>query len=137
MPRMLVFVIVLLVLGLLGGCIAFALNMEPPAPTSPKGIVEAAIKAIPSRDTDKVTKYFTPAPGVQMALRLRDLYATFDDIRVENIWVAVEREEGINARVRTLYDLVVTAKGHENRQHIDKTVKLIRDEDRWYINEAF
>lgn len=132
----LVFVI-LLILGLIGGCLVLALNMGERAPTSPEGIVEAAVKAIPSRDSGKVAQYFTPAPGLQMALRLRVLYETFDDIRVENVWVALVRQEGINARVRVLYDIVTVAKGHENRQHIEVTVKLIRDDEKWYINEAF
>jgi len=136
-PMLIVFA-VLLVLGLIGGCLAVALNMGGEVDrSSPKATVTAAIKAIPSRDIDRVTQYFTPAPSGQMAHRLRNLYADFDKLAIENVFVYIVYEEGINARVQASYDLVMTAKGHENTQHRDVRVKLINNDGVWYINEAF
>lgn len=133
-----VLLIALLILALIGGCMALVLNMGQEVDrSSPKATVIAAIKAIPSRDVDKIVQYFTPTPGGQMSARLRSLYEDYDDIKLENIWVVLVVEVGINARVSASYDLVVSAKGHENRQHFDATIKLINDDGKWYINEAF
>ena len=132
---LIVIVIILLVLGS-GYCLS---NMEEGMADQddPEIVARAAILAIETMDADKVAAYFTPIPAQGMRNRLNDIYTTYESVRIEGLAVDCTLNEGLAAKVQAVYAMVVSRDGVPNIQHCNKMVKLVKIDNKWWINEAF
>lgn len=104
---------------------------------SPKETVKGAITSLEDMNPDKTVSYFTPVPGSAMKNRLALLFSNMDSLDIENMRVIVIAEEGVAAKVQVSYSMIYTAKGYINAENRSHVIKLVKIEDKWYINEAF
>lgn len=106
--------------------------------TDPASVVENAIRAVPSRDTQKVTKYFSGQAVDIMRLKLEGLYATYNEVEVEELIVKEISREGENAvRVSARFYICVSMLGNDNRQFVDYIARVYRVGDKWLIANPF
>ncbi len=131
-----------IVLGIVAVVIIFLLvtcmgNISKSSQGSAEDTARNAIEAISSKDVEKVKGYFTPIPGAVMANQLRQLYSRYDSIDIQDVTVMIVLEEGSAARVQAVYDMVLHNGDFINVQHCKDTIKLVKIEKKWYVNEAF
>jgi hypothetical protein len=65
------------------------------------------------------------------------LLLNFDAVSIANLRTMKISEQGLSAQVQATWDLLLTKNGVVSTQHYAKTIKLIKIENKWYINEAF
>ena len=135
--RIIVVGILLLLLVVSGGYCISQLPGNKIKQSNPEEVVKAAISALETKDTDKVTAYFTPIPGRIMSTRLKETTFVFDSIDIQDLVVYRTLDEISSVRIQAVYDMVVTSGGIVNVQHCNKVLKLVRIDGKWWINEAF
>lgn len=104
---------------------------------SPERTAKDAILAYQTKDADEVCAYFTPIPSGLQRVRVANLFAMADQIKIENLSTTLILNEGVAAKVMAIYDMVVIRGQYINTDHYVKTIKLVFDNGKWKINEAF
>lgn len=136
-----IIIIAVLVIALIGGaglCVSKVQIGGTAGPgKNPEATVKAAIMAMEKMDPAKVTPCFTPIPGASMANRLATLYSKVDSIDIQDLKCMLVLDEGVAARVQATYNMVFAQGGYVNTERCNKTIKLIKLDGKWYINEPF
>ena len=105
--------------------------------TSPQATAERAIKAIESHDMTTALEHFTPPAAAGMYDHLARLFQRCDRITIGEIAMVVTSETEITARVRAIYDITLVVGTQSSTEHYDKTIRLVKINDGWYVNQAF
>lgn len=138
MARRVVLIVVVVAGLIVGGGYCMS---QMPAPMAkqddPATVASAAIAAIESRKAEDVTRYCTPIPGRQVAQSLTRIWNQFDTVEVSDLTTVIILREGSSARVHAVFDMVVTRDGMVDVQPCDKVLKLVQQDGKWWINEAF
>lgn len=103
----------------------------------PQAVAAAAVSALPSRDDDKILRYFTPPAAGVMEVKLAGMYGNCEKFKIVDLKTYLLYETDITARVKVEYGVACT---NGNKTIINKrshAVKLIKNSDNWLINEAF
>ncbi len=138
MRKLLLIVLVIAVLWFGGSWCVSRLSSGMGSINTPEATSKAAIMSLETLEPAKVQAYFTPIPGQLMANKLARTYLNLKALDVQNLRVMVVSEEGSAARVEAAYDMVLTSQlGALSTEHCAKTIKLIQQDKKWYINEAF
>ena len=138
--RRFIFIAVVLVVAFVGTtmyCGQVGMGRAASAAKSPEGTVKAAVMALEQRDPAALTPCFTPIPGSVMAGRLMTMFVNMESLEIQNLQAVVVLNEGVGAKVRADYDMVFSTRGYINTEHRSRTLKLVRIDGLWYINEPF
>jgi hypothetical protein len=104
---------------------------------NPEATVRSAIMSYESMKPEYTARHFTPIPGSIMQYRLANNWQYIDKIDIENLSVMIVLNEGVAARVQAVWDMVMTQNGYIETVRRAETLKLVRLEDDWYINEDY
>jgi hypothetical protein len=133
-----VVVVGLIVLACFGFAVCVATMQEGMGKfDSPERVAKDAIMALESRDADNICQYFTPIPSNLMRARIAPIFANVDAIKIKNLNIVLISNEGIAARVRANFDMLITRDQYIETQHLAKNLKLVCIDGKWYLNEAF
>ena len=123
---------VVLVIGSESEC-----NLTGKPTTSPQATTERAIRAVESHDMATALEHFTPPAAAAMYDRLARLYQRCDRVAIGEIAMVVTSETEITARVPAIYDITLVVGTQSSTENYDKTIRLVKIRDTWYVNQAF
>jgi hypothetical protein len=103
---------------------------------SPESTVRGALAAYETEEVPNVIAYFTPIYGSQMKGNLQRLFNACESIQIENVDTMVIYKEGLAALVQVSWDMGTKVSGQISTQHFAKEVRLVKIDDKWYINQV-
>ncbi len=134
--RRLILLIAVGFLFIIGTVICQSVGYHQTAMSSPESTVKGALTAYETEEPAKVIAYFTPLYGSNMKENLKRLFAACDSISIENIDTMVIYEEGLAAQVQASWDMGMEVAGRFSTQHFAKTIRLVKEDKKWHINQV-
>lgn len=131
--------LIILLILISGGIYTCLGRLEPPRGSmrTPLATVKSTITRFESMDPEQISVYFTPIPASVMTVRLKKMFEYIDKLDIQNLDVILISNDGVGARVRAVYDMVITHDGYVDTERCHKQIKLVFLDDQWFINEAF